>query len=145
MCHMPSFEKKKNLYFFSMGVFYTLIRGWNQKKFPQTFQILLFRSSAIILPTKILQKLTFSCHWKMLMSTLCHSVLFLHISNFFMSSGRYPVWEIICHFVNCFPHEDIRHGDIGTESIILAVCLFKTREVICPPSPQGHLLSIINH
>ena len=57
-----------------MGVFYTLIGGWNQKKFPQTFQILLFRSSAIILPAKILEKLTFSCHWKMLMSTLCHSV-----------------------------------------------------------------------
>ena len=36
---------------------------------------MLFRSSAIILPTKILQKFTFSCHWKMLMSTLCHSAL----------------------------------------------------------------------
>ena len=70
---MPSFEKKKKSYFFSMGVFYTLIRGWNQKKCPQTFQILPFKSSAIILPTKILQELTFSCHWKMLMSNLCHS------------------------------------------------------------------------
>ena len=56
-----------------MVVFYTLIRGWIQKKCSQTFQILLFRSSAIILPTKNLQELTFSCHGKMLMSTLCHS------------------------------------------------------------------------
>ena len=56
--------------------------------------------------------------WIILATRIPKLILFLHISNFFTSSGRYPVWEIICHFVNCFPHEDIRHGDFGTESFV---------------------------
>ena len=43
-------------------------------------------------------------------------ILFLQISNFRLSSGRYEDLGIFCRFMNCFPHEDIRHGDIGTES-----------------------------
>ena len=31
MCHMPGFEAKKFLYFFSIGVFYTLVRGCNKE------------------------------------------------------------------------------------------------------------------
>ena len=73
MSRMPGLEAKKFLYFFSTVVFYTLIRGCNKKIFPESFQILLFRSSAIIKSTKLLQKLTFLWQWKFLMSTLCHS------------------------------------------------------------------------
>ena len=45
MCHMPSFEEKNFSYFFSMGVFSTLLRGCNKKIFAHIFQIFLFRLS----------------------------------------------------------------------------------------------------
>ena len=80
------------------------------------FQILPFKSSAIILPTKILQKLTFSCHWKMLMSTLCHSVTKKHIvsvsfSRYFYDGGPdltstilSQCWRLI--YINCLQDRD---------------------------------------
>ena len=42
MCHMPSFEEKKILYLFSMGVFYTLIKGCKKKCFHKTSKFCFF-------------------------------------------------------------------------------------------------------
>jgi len=55
---MHGFEAKKFSYFFSIGVFYTLVRGCNKEIYPQNFQILLLWSTRMVKPTKLLQKLT---------------------------------------------------------------------------------------